>query len=311
MRGMAWYELGSARAEALNAQTVAEWNRAVQADYNRFLMDRAAKIASRKALSQELQAESAKRVAETQRRWRENPTLDDIRAGLALNALAGDLADPAIPATRWRNARVELPPGLSIQSLAFRFTDSPSYRLPVRMRPSTVAIGRIKMNNKWPIAFRRPEFDAERASYERAIKAVIDACVKKQQLQAPPVDALRASVFALKEKASALFSGGSVLAKDAKRFLDQLDESTKIFLDRDFAEELIRDSELHQAKTVGELLAFMKKYRLLFAEADDNPAVWRTYETLYEALKRQKISLDFADPREDAKQVEKPADKPK
>ncbi len=139
---------------------------------------------------------------------------------------------------------------------------------------------------------------------------MIDACVKQKQLKAPPVDALRASVFALKEKGTALFASGGGLAKDARRFLDQLDEATKIFLDRDFAEELIRDSELHQAKTVGDLLAFMKKYRLLFAEADDNPSVWRTYETLYESLRTQKTALKFAEPREDDKQVEKAPHKP-
>ena len=31
-------------------------------------------------------------------------------------------------------------------------------------------------------------------------------------------------------------------------FLDQLDEATKIFLDRDFAEELIRDAEGHRRR---------------------------------------------------------------
>jgi hypothetical protein len=140
---------------------------------------------------------------------------------------------------------------------------------------------------------------------------VIDACVKRKQLQAPPVDALRASVVALKQKATALSPAGSDISREMKRFVDQLDEATKIFLDRDFADELIRDSEQHQAKTVGELLAFMKKYRLLFAEADDNPSVWRAYETLYESLKTQKAALDFAEPREGTGQVEKAPDKPK
>ena len=55
----------------------------------------------------------------------------------------------------------------------------------------------------------------------------------------------------------------------------------------------------------------MKKYRLLFAEADENPEVWATYQTLYELLKRQKIALDFADVLEVARREKKADKKPR
>src|SRR4051794_12440162 len=50
LRGMAWYELGEARAKALEADAVLAWNRAVQADYQRYLLERAGRAAARKAL---------------------------------------------------------------------------------------------------------------------------------------------------------------------------------------------------------------------------------------------------------------------
>ena len=46
---------------------------------------------------------------------------------------------------------------------------------------------------------------------------------------------------------------------------------------------------------MGELLGFMKKYRLVFAEGDEDPAVWATYRMLYDLLKRQQVALDFAE----------------
>ena len=94
LRGMAWYELGEARANALEAEAVFSWNRAVQADYQRYLLERAGRSAARNALRNEREEEAARRLDEARRRWRENPTVEDLRSGLALNALASDLADP-------------------------------------------------------------------------------------------------------------------------------------------------------------------------------------------------------------------------
>ncbi len=60
--------------------------------------------------------------------------------------------------------------------------------------------------------------------------------------------------------------------------------------------------ERHRATTVGHLLAFMRKYRLLFAEADDTAESWATYETLCDLLRRQKFELGPAEvPAEDVR----------
>ena len=294
LRGMAWYDLGSARARALEADAVFAWNRAVQADYHQYLLDRARRTSARKDRIKETEDEAVKRQAETRRRWREQPTVTDVRSGLALNALAGDLADPRIPLARWRLARVDLPAEVSIEALAFRFADAPRIKLPTRLAASTVAVGRMK-GDRWPVALRRTDLERERASYQRAVAVVTQSCAQGKPLRAPQVDAVRDALFVLKEKAVEVVPTSGGLRKQAVVFLDQLDEATKIFLDRDFAEELIGDVERHKATTVGELLGFMKKYRLLFAEADDNPEVWSIYQSLYDLLKRQKVSLDFAD----------------
>src|SRR5262249_31524545 len=74
-------------------------------------------------------------------------------------------------------------------------------------------------------------------------------------------------------------------------FVRRLDEATKIFNDQRFAEELIRDVQQHQATTVAELLAFMRKYRLMFADAGDSPEVVQQYEALYQLLQTQKGKL--------------------
>lgn len=48
LRGMAWYELGTARANAIDQQSLEAWNRSVQAAYAQDLADRARRLASRR-----------------------------------------------------------------------------------------------------------------------------------------------------------------------------------------------------------------------------------------------------------------------
>lgn len=294
LRGMAWYELGTAQAGALENEAVIAWNRAVRADYEQYLHDKVRRANAKKALTNEREAEAYRRLDETRKRWRERPTVDDIRSGLALNALACDLADPKIPAARWRAVPVELPPEITIDALAFRFADVPKYKLPPGMAQGSVALARMK-GERWPVSLRRSELERERTAYQRAVATVVATCAAGKPLNAPQVDAVRDALLELKRKAAAVVPADGGIRKQANEYLDRLDQATKVFLDRDFAEELVRDAERHKAKTVGELLGFMKKYRLLFAEGDDDPAAWATYKTLYELLKRQKVSLDVAD----------------
>jgi hypothetical protein len=240
-----------------------------------------------------------KSLAETQRRWRENPTPEEVRSGLALNALASDLADPKIPASSWSQAKVELPKNLALASLVFRVATTPGIRPPKELTPSVVAVGRMKLAEGWPVALRRPELKPNRDAYERAVTAAIARCVKGQQLQAPDVDRVRDTLAALKDDSPQFMPAGRV-SKQATEFLERLDEATRIFYDQEFAEELIRDVETHRAGTVHELLGFMKKYRLLFADGGDDPAVWSVYERLHVLLKDQTLALDFADVAEKA-----------
>lgn len=130
-------------------------------------------------------------------------------------------------------------------------------------------------------------------------------------MQAADVDRVRDALFALKDRAALVVPAQGGLLKQAMTYLDRLDEATRIFGDQDFDEELIRDVETHKARTVGELLAFMKKYRLLFADSGDDPAVWDTYQKLYELLKSQKISIEFADAGKAAAEEKKASDRPR
>ncbi len=309
LRGMAWYNFGAARAAAMDAEAQAAWNRAVRADYARELAERADRRAAKKALRDEREQDAAKRRAEARRRWREAPTPEDIRSGIALNALADDLADPKIPPARWAAAAVKLPPEVTIRTLAFRFAGMPRFKTLTPRSPGIVAIGRMA-GQDWPLSLRRPEVERERSAYRRAVAAAVARCAQGKPLRASDVDAVRDALLALRETAARVVPADGGRLKQASAYLDRLDEATRIFLDNELAEELIRDVEQHRATTVGQLLAFMRKYRLLFAEADDTPQSAATYQTLYNLLRWQKAELDATGPDDGADGNEKVEDRP-
>jgi hypothetical protein len=295
LRGMAWYNFGAAQAVAINVETQAAWNRAVQVDYARYLHERARRLSAKKALVNEQQQEAAKRMADLRRRWLEDPTLDDIRSGMALNALADELADPKIPPARWATSPVKLPPEVTLKALAFRFAGAARFKTLTPQSPGIVAVNRMTAQD-WPVFLRNPELQSERAAYQKAVAAIVARCADGKRLRAKDVEDVRGKLVALRDEAARIVPTDGGRRKQASAFLDRLDEATRIFLDHDFAEELIRDVENHRAATVGQLLAFMQKYRLLFAEADDTPESWNTYQTLYDLFRWQKTELKAADP---------------
>src|SRR5262249_40013815 len=257
----------------------------------RDLAERADRRAAKKALRDEREQDAAKQRAEVRRRLREDPTPEDIRSGLALNALAEDLADPKIPRARWAATPVELPPEVTIRALAFRFAGLPRFKTLTPRSPAIVAIGRMAGPER-SLSLRRPEVERERSAYRRAVEAAVAKCAEGKPLHAGDVDAVRDALLALGQAAARVVPAEGGRLKQANASLDRLDEATRIFLNAEFAEELVRDVERHRAATVGQLLAFMRKYRLLFDEADDSPQSWATYQTLYNLLKWQKAGLD-------------------
>jgi hypothetical protein len=290
LRGMAWYEVGSAEALSVGIDAEIAWNREVRANYDQYLRDRAQRSAAKAVVRGGRQADLAKLAAEAQRRWRANPTADDIRSGEALNALASDLADPSIPVTSWRSARVALPDGISLTGLAFRPAGPAKERRQIQSGPVVVAIDRMKAGAHWPAELAGPDWEPERMAYQRAIDAVFEACRSDRPLQARDVEGLRDAVQFLKAKTVVLPRRGDARAR-AEAFVRRLDEATRLFVLQDMAEELIRDVDRHKATTVAELLAFMRKYRLIFAEADDTPEALSASRSLYQRLRMQKSAL--------------------
>ncbi|WP_406695428.1 hypothetical protein V5E97_30835 [Singulisphaera sp. Ch08] len=287
LEGAGWYNLNTARAGRINVETWKSHNREVQRLYRDYMIDRSRHIQYKKGLTNKLQAELLRKIEEDQRRWRESPTPEDIASGDALNALAGDLADPSISPSSWRTAQVDLPAEMTLTKLAFKVADTKKSKLQL----STVAVDRMLVRDRWPLPFRRPEIERECTAYEKAVTAVVDKCRKGTELQAADYDRLREAVVVLQKAVETDVPSRDDQRRQARDYVRRLDESTKIFAEEAYAEQLIRDVSEHKATTVAELLAFMRDYRLLFADPGTSPEVASIYEGLYGLLRQQKDAL--------------------
>jgi hypothetical protein len=287
LEGAGWYNLNTARADRINVETWKQYNREVQRLYRDYMVDRYQHLQYKKGLTGKLQREYQRKFEEAQRRWRTAPTLDDITSGDALNALAGDLADPSVAPSSWRLAKVDLPPQMSLTALAFKLVDKRKSTL----SQSTIAVDRMLVRDGWPLYFRRPEIDAECKAYEKAVAAVVEKCRKGAELQASDYDRLRAAVSTLQKTVETAIPPTDNQRSNARAFVRKLDDATKLFAEQSYAEQLVRDVSEHKATTVAELLAFMRQYRLLFSEPNDSPEVAALYEGLYGLLRQQKDAL--------------------
>src|SRR5262249_27010896 len=157
--------------------------------------------------------------------------------------------------------------------LAFKIADPKKSRI----QQSTVAIDRMLIKDRWPLPFRRPEIVRECAAYEKAVATVVDKCKKGTELQAADYDQLRGSVLTLQKAVETAIPSRDDQRRQARDYVRRLDEASKIFAEQAYAEQLVRDVSVHRASTVAELLAFMREYRLIFADPGSSPEVTSLY----------------------------------
>jgi hypothetical protein len=296
LKGAAWYELNAAKARQLDAQTermIGEWNRQVYETYQR---ERSAAISYRKSMTRAQQEAAKKKMEEREERLRTKPTSDDIVKGDALNALLVDLSDPSLSESSWRNARVDLPPDLSIRSLVFRFAPKTGDKNAQEMSRGLIALGRLDLDGRWPVYLQMDKLKPERAAYEASYRKVRDQSMTGG-LKLDAILALDQAVEGLKKKISVAVPSERGFRSTAAQYVEELKKSTRMFdaSTISFAQEMISDTQRHEARTVGELLGFMRKYRLLFASAEKSVGGGDIYGRLYGLMRNQKGKMGLVE----------------
>lgn len=292
LKGAAWYEYASAQARNLDAQTARTlyaWEREV---YETYLRERAYRAARKQGLTRKQQELARQKYEAREAELRTNPRTEDVQRGDALNALLVDLSNPSISESQWRRARVDLPADLAIRELIFRFAPRLGDRNSQAMSKGLIVLGRLDLAGRWPPFLQLAELESERKAYETAYSKVRGQSMAGA-LGINEITALDSAVSRLKSKVRVAVPENRGFRAAAERFVADLEGATKMFDAQTigFAQEMISDTQRHQAKTVAELLAFMRKYRLLFASAERVAGGDALYSHLFRLLKQQKEAL--------------------
>jgi hypothetical protein len=291
LEGAGLYRLYSAEGRSIDADTLIKldrWNREVFAGY---LRARAARMARERSVTNAAAGRARAEAREREDRHRTAATDDDIVSGDALNTLLLDLSDPSIPAASWASAAVPLPAGLSIGSLFFRFAPPLGKEASV-LGTNLIALGRLDPARGWP-AYLPPEaVGRECRAYEAAYRVVLEQC-RKGALTLESVLDLDRALAALQSRVARAVPADRGFRVAAERYVREMQAATRIFdaSTVDYVQEMIRDSHDARPQTVAELLAFMRKYRLVFASAEGRPRDGESYRKLYNLLRAQKDKL--------------------
>ena len=179
---------------------------------------------------------------------------------------------------------------------ASRFPGSSSSSRPGRetktraeLTRSLIALGRLDVEGHWPAYLAIDELSGERQAYEKAYGKV-KAQSLEGKLTLGTILGLDNAVDALHSKAKTAVPSARNFRAAALQTVDGIKKAAGMFdaSTVGFAQEMIADTNNHRRQTVGELLAFMRKYRLLFASADKRPEDAEQYLRLYRLLQQQK-----------------------
>jgi uncharacterized protein (TIGR03067 family) len=293
LRGKGLYDYYSAKGRRIDAGTmimIQKWNAEVYAGYMR---ERASHIQSKKNVRNETEAAARKRMAEKEIRLRANPDDFDIVSGDALNALLIDLSSPAITQSAWQEKRVTLPEGIEIRSLFFRFVPRLGARNAGTLSKNLIALGRLDPSRGWPSYIPQDKVGAECRAYEAAHKELLARCVMDKQLKFETLEKVDKALLALQNKVNVAVPSERRFRETALRYVTDMKDATKIFDAEtvDFVKEMIQDTQEYTPQTVAELLAFLRKYRLLFASAEGRPGDGDMYRVLAGLMREQKEGL--------------------
>jgi len=279
--GAGWYNLNTARGNAINVQAMRNFNEEVRLNY----INRVRFFAEKKEGKKLSEDEAAKRREQRLTELRNNPNFDDIRSGEALNMLVLLLTDPNVKQLEWYKNAIGLPDGASIKDIVFQYFPNSISEKDLKI---DVAISRLGYQVDWPLVLSNDSFAVKRKAYEDAVSQTAATVImnKFDPKQLVAVDKCLESLLAEIKTTYADDKRG--FKTKAIEFHGDLKASTKLFDGPllDYTKELLRETEKHEAKTVGELVAFMLKYRLFFSRAN-SPRSIDLYDKLFRALEVQ------------------------
>jgi hypothetical protein len=245
--GAGQYNVNTAQARSINADTAMRWNQANWETQHAINISSAYRRLRRRDQNIAAQAGILDRL-------RNHPNEGDLENGDALNVALDDLTNPKVFSSAIRSIKDPLS-GAIIKDIPFEHASE----------AVTICLDQLTAHDGWPPALRDEDFRPYREQLQKAIKVAIEED-DEGMLTTKTIDAVGTAVTKLKAKFEASVPKTSPDYIPASNHIKALAGVARM-LHSPQVEEILAALDKYPGTTVGDLLMFMHAYNLRFAPA--------------------------------------------
>jgi hypothetical protein len=268
--GAGMYNLNTAQATSINADTAMRYNEYTAQVAAQSARDHAARV--NQQFAKNLSLYDAR-----QRQLRENPSRRDVETGDALNVAVQDLSNPRLGSSAVRAANIPVPASL-IATIPFVYA---SERI-------TFMLTDLRASVKWPEVFEGERFVNDQKAFDE-LTARLHSEADEGEASAKSLREARGFVQALGAKLQAQPLTSPDDQKEAQRFLTSCTSLLSMLEKPNIAPALLELRKV-QDTTIGALLGFMHIYNLRFGAAK-SPQERQAYDQLFAILDRTRDEI--------------------
>lgn len=262
--GAGAYNVQTAQARSINANTAMQWNEYMYAVNKQNAMTEVARLNKRQQKVNET-------ADATYKRLHDNPDPRDIHTGDALNVVLTELANPKVY-TQFVQKSTQPIDSRLVKSINFQF--APQMIL--------ISLEDLSARGVPDILATSPAFEADR----KAIRALVTKGRKEaessNQVSIETLRDFRAAVQTLKTKADGTLAQGTRQRDEVDNFLKALYGLSKM-LEQPEVEQFLKGLNRYPTTTMGHLITFMQSFNLRFGAAK-TPEQEAAYDQLYPML---------------------------
>jgi hypothetical protein len=261
-RGQGVYEVEHAQAQAINLQTMTQWNQQLRI--------------RQKELQEQKQQEEAQRRAERDARVEQRELVD----GTTLNNLLMQVLDFDPAATR--STRAQAPIGASaVRDIPFEWNTE----------AITICLDQLTVRDSLPEALTDPAFRSERDALSKAVDAALKEDARGDVTPAT-MKRLNSAIAAFRARFVQRVTKDDPDYDDGADYFATMASLTRLLHDPSM-KKVLAELESEHETTVGKLIGFMHAYNLRFGPATTARQL-QIYQTLVALLKQVTSDLNTA-----------------
>jgi len=262
--GAGQYNMDTAAARSMNANTAMQWNDYMYACQQRNSANEVKRLNAR-------QQQVNETVDATYKRLHDNPEPRDIHSGAALNVVLTELVNPKVYTQVVQKARTPVDSQL-VMNIDFQYAAN----------MIMISLADVHSRNVPDSLATDPQFEKERQLVRGWVQQARKEGESSNQISPDTLRNLRAAIQYAKEKVDATYQVGTPNRDQSDNFLKALIGLTKM-LERPQVEQFLKGLKNYPQTTLGQLITFMHGFNLRFGTAK-TPEQEAAYDQLYPLL---------------------------